>query len=206
MNINTNTWNRLRYSLYAPVYDLAEYFVGGARRQAMQQLNPKPGERILLMGCGTGLDLDHFPEGVDLVAIDITPAMVEKTRQRGKALGMSLDTRVMNAEQLDLGAEQFDAVVLHLILAVIPDPVSCIKEAARVLKPGGRVSVMDKFVAKGQRPSFVRKLMNLATNFVFSYITRSLEPLVEAAGLRIKEDLPAMLRGMFRTVTAEKNL
>ncbi len=204
MAINTTMWNRIRYTLYAPVYDLAEYLVGGARRQAIAQLAPQAGEKILLLGCGTGLDLQYLPQGVEIVAVDLTPAMVERTRRRAQALGQNVEALVMDAECLKFEAEQFDAVVLHLILAVIPDPQACIKEAERVLKPGGRMSVLDKFVAPGQRPSLMRKAFNILTNTLFSDITRSLEPLLGLTRLQVTEDKPALLNGAFRAVSAIK--
>ncbi|MEH6823460.1 MAG: class I SAM-dependent methyltransferase [Motiliproteus sp.] len=202
MAINTTLWNRIRYTLYAPVYDWAASLLGGARRLAIAQLAPQAGEKILLLGCGTGLDLEYFPQGVEIVAVDLTPAMVERTRRRAQTLGLNVEALVMDAEHLRLETEQFDAVVMHLILAVIPDPHACIKEAERVLKPGGRVSVLDKFVPPGQRPGAMRKVFNIFTSTLFSDITRSLELLLGLTRLQVTEDKPALLNGAFRAVTA----
>jgi|ATLU01.1.fsa_nt_gi ubiquinone/menaquinone biosynthesis C-methylase UbiE len=205
MPINTVAWNRLRYSFYAPFSDLSEKILGKARKQAITQIAPMPGERIILIGCGTGMDLEYFPKGTDVVAIDISRAMVTRAAQRGSLLGLNVDARVMNAECLDLESELFDVAVLHLILAVTPDPIACIKEAARVLKPNGRISIFDKFVPNGENITLARKFLNLFTNAFFTDITRHLEPLVKSAGLRIVKDKPAMLNGEFRTVTAIKS-
>ena len=78
VTVNTNRWNRVRYTLYAPFYDLIVRRIGRGRRRAIELLNVQPGERVLIDGCGTGLDLELLPRGCHITAIDITPAMVEK--------------------------------------------------------------------------------------------------------------------------------
>jgi len=72
MQINTNRWDRIRYTLFAPPYDRLVRF-GRQRRRSIALLDLRPGERVLISGAGAGADLDHLPEGVEVVAIDITP-------------------------------------------------------------------------------------------------------------------------------------
>lgn len=204
MPVNTLAWNRIRYSLYAPIYDLTERFLNNSRHKSHQLASIKPGERVLLMGCGTGQDLDYLPNGVDVVAVDLSPAMTARCQMRADSLGMKILAEVMNAEQLSLEPDQFDAVILHLVLAVIPDPDACLREAARVLKTNGRISIFDKFVPAGQRPSLVRRGVNLITNLIFSDITRSLEPLLDSADLYLTQDQPGLLGGSYRSAIAKK--
>ena len=71
-------WNRIRYTLYAPVYDLVTRRVARGRRRAHELAAIRPGERVLLDGAGTGLDLELIPAGADVSAIDITPADVSE--------------------------------------------------------------------------------------------------------------------------------
>lgn len=198
--INTNRWNRVRYTLYAPLYDVFVRRLVRGRRRAIELLEVRDGESVLIDGCGTGLDLELLPRGCRITAIDITPAMVEKTRQRAAALGLTVDARVMDAAQLELAAESFDCVLLHLILAVVPDPEGTAREVARVLRRGGRVSIFDKFSAG--KPSLVRRLANVVTNFVATDITRSLEGVLEGSGLRVVHEEPSVFGGVFRVAIA----
>jgi phosphatidylethanolamine/phosphatidyl-N-methylethanolamine N-methyltransferase len=202
--VNTNRWNRLRYTLYAPIYDLVARRINAGRRRALELLAPREGERLLIVGCGTGLDLELLPRGVQVTAIDITPAMVEKTAARASALGMTVDARVMDASRLELPDGMFDCVLLHLVLAVVPDPYGTAREAARVLRSGGRASIYDKFVADGARPSMGRRVVNLITNAVATDITRRLGDILAATPLEVVLEEPSILGGTFRVVLATK--
>jgi ubiquinone/menaquinone biosynthesis C-methylase UbiE len=203
MPINTLGWNRVRYTLLAPLYDRVAGF-RPQRRRSMELLAARPGERILVDGCGTGADLAFLPADAHVVATDLTPAMVERTRQRAQALGRSVDARVMDAQALDFPDASFDAVVLHLILAVVPDPVAAVREAARVLKPGGRAVVFDKWVPDAREPSLARRAANLVASVVATEITRKLGPLVEAGGLRLEHQEPAGKGGFFSIALLRK--
>ena len=203
MKIRSNAWNRVRYTLIAPFYDRVVRF-GPARARSIERLRLQPGERVLIPGCGTGADLPFLPPDVTVVAGDITPAMVRRTRDRAERMGREVDARVMDAAALDLPDAAFDAVVLHLILAVIPDPVGCIREAERVLRPGGRIAVLDKWVPEGEGPSVLRRLANVVARVVATELTRSLGPLVAETSLRVEHREPAGPLGLFDLATLRK--
>ena len=146
-------WNRTRYQLYAPIYDLVARPLERGRERAVDQLDLQPGDRVLILGAGTGSDLKYLPDDVQVTAVDAAPAMVRRTRKRAAALGRDVDARIGDAQALPFEDETFDAVLLHLILSVVPDPKSVAAETARVLAPGGRVSVYDKFAPESAESS-----------------------------------------------------
>lgn len=195
--VNTNRWNRLRYSLYAPVYDVAVRRLARGRKRAIELLGVQPGERVLIDGCGTGLDLELLPRDCHITAIDLTPAMVEKTRARAASLGMTVDARVMDAAKLDFADESFDCVILHLILAVVPDPDATAAEGARVLRRGGRFSIFDKFA---DHASIARRALNVVTNFVATDITRRVQDILARTDLRVTREEPSAFGGLFRVI------
>lgn len=200
---NTTTWNRIRYGLYAPVYDLvADRAFRGPRRLALGQVTWQPGMRILLVGAGTGLDLPWLPRDVEVHATDLSPAMVRRIRQRAEALDRDVQADVMDAEQLDYPDDHFDVVVMHLILAVMPDPARGLGEARRVLKPEGQLCVMDKFQADDHPAGLVRRGLNALTSAIATDITRQARPLLEANGFIIKQDTPVMMGTLFRALLA----
>ncbi|GAB3532023.1 class I SAM-dependent methyltransferase [Pontibacter brevis] len=205
MSLNTNTWNRLRYTLYLPVYDfIADRIFRRYREQSIALLGAKPTDAILLLGAGTGLDLPYLKGYTNLTAIDITPGMISKLKERAQQLNLPVQAKVMNGQELQFADATFDAVLLHLILAVIPDPLACIKEVERVLKPGGTVMVFDKFLPDGQRPSPLRWLLNQVASTLFSDINRSIGNIIRHTSLQQEINEPAALDGTFRIVRLRK--
>lgn len=203
MRINTNRWNRIRYRVMAPLYDRIVRF-GESRRRSIELLDLRPGERVLVPGAGTGADLPYLPEGVEVVAVDLTPVMVERTRARAEELRRSVRVEVMDAQALDLPSESFDAVILHLIVAVAPDGGRVVAEAARVLRPGGRVVIFDKFAPEGRPPSLLRRIANLFTNVVATDVTRQLEPMLRGTGLELVHREGAVRGGLFEIALLRK--
>lgn len=203
MPVNTLAWNRLRYTLLAPVYDWFTGF-GPQRRRSIALLAPRPGEHVLILGAGTGRDLPYLPAGVRVTATDLTPAMVERTRRRAQAMGREVDARVMDAQAMNFADGEFDAAVLHLILAVVPDPVSALRETERVLRPGGRAVVFDKWVPDHAAPSPLRRLGNVVANAVATDITRRLGDVVAETGLVVEHREPAGVGGFFSIALLRK--
>ncbi len=204
MNINNTQWNRTRYSLYAPFYNIIKNVSRKARKRSIELLKIKPNEKILIVGVGTGLDFEFLPKEVEITAIDLTPAMIEKAKQKAKQLELPANIQVMDAESLSFDSEYFDVVILHLILAVIPDPITCAKEVNRVLKTNGRVVIFDKFIPDGTTPPMFRKIMNIITNTLFTDITRQLGPILNESNLNKIHYEPSMFNGVFSITIATK--
>ncbi|MGC3873513.1 class I SAM-dependent methyltransferase [Halomonas sp. GXIMD04776] len=202
---NTTAWNRLRYNLYAPVYDtVADRVFRRARRKALEAVDWSSGQRVLILGAGTGLDLPYLPRDIELHGTDLSPAMVARFRTRADKLGFDFTTQVMDAEQLDYPDDHFDVVIMHLILAVMPNPTRGLSEAHRVLSSNGQLCVMDKFQADSHPASWGRRALNLVTSALATDITRQARPLLEDAGFSIVRDEPVMMGTLFRALLACK--
>ena len=196
-------WNRLRYTVWAPAYDAVAGAAGfsTARRLSIDRLRLASGDRILIVGAGTGLDLEFLPSNVHVTAVDVTPAMLKQLERRAAHMGRSVTARIMDARQLAFPDSSFDAVVMHLILAVMPEPERGLREAVRVLKPGGRIAVFDKFLRDEERPSLKRRLLNAIAKPLFSDLNRRLGPLIAGTPLVIEHDEPVAFGGTYRAVT-----
>ncbi len=192
------------YRLIAPFYDMAiRRATLRARERSLARLRAQPPQRILISGAGTGLDFPFLPAMHDYVALDLTAAML--TRSRHRALGLRMAWVQGDSMALPFSSGSFDCVILHLILAVVPQPERCLAEAARVLKPGGRILVFDKFLRRGEH-AWVRRALNPLTRHVATRLDVVLEEVVETVPqLRLLTDQPALAGGWFRLLELEKS-
>jgi len=203
--IDSTTWNRWRYALYAPVYDcVADRAFRRARRRALEAVDWAGGQRVLIVGCGTGLDLPWLPRDIELHGCDLTPAMVRRFRARAETLGFDGQAGVMDAAALSYPDGYFDVVVMHLILAVMPHPERGLAEAHRVLADDGQLCVMDKFQPDSHPAGPGRRALNLVTRVIATDITRQAGPLLEGAGFVVERDEPVMMGSLFRALLAHK--
>ena len=196
---------RYTYTLFAPVYDaFVAPFTARARRDSLLRLREGAQADVLLVGVGSGLDLPLLPRGPRYTGIDLTPAMLARARRKAAALNLDIRLDQGDARRMPYDDAMFDAVVLHLILAVTPHPERVLMEAARVLRRGGRVLILDKFLRPGQSAplrrlvSPVLGLLATRTDVVFE------EALAQTRGLAIVSDQPALAGGWFRRIELRK--
>ncbi|MBL0354199.1 MAG: methyltransferase domain-containing protein [Dechloromonas sp.] len=186
------------YTLVAPFYDAAVSRATLAARKRSLSVLPVAPSRVLLAGVGTGLDLPHLPAQHHYVGVDLTHAMLRRAVPRSGQVNF---TPVQgDAQNLPFASGIFDVAVLHLILAVVPDPARCLGEIARVLRPGGQALVFDKFLRHGQ-PAVLRRLANPLLSRIATRLDVVFESVLAAApGLRVEHDQPALAGGWFRMI------
>lgn len=196
--------NQTIYKLWAPIYDkVMGPFAGKARRHAIELLNLRAGESVLLAGVGTGLDLPHLPAGVKATGIDLSPAMLRKARD--KANGRDATLLEMNAQALEFSNASFDIVILNLILSVVPDGAAAFREAWRVLRPGGRAVIFDKFASENGRISALRRGLGKIIALFGTDPNRRLSELIGCPpDLTIERNEPSLLHGQYRIVLLRK--
>lgn len=136
--------DRLVWRLTAPVYDRLARPVRPGRAWVADALDLSADDRVCLLGCGTGLDLESLPTDAVVVAVDRSPAMVGRCRQRARALDRDIETRIGDARSVSAPDGAFDAVLVHLVLSVTDDPAAVLAEASRLVGAGGRVSILDE--------------------------------------------------------------
>ena len=102
----------------------------------------EPGMRFLDVAAGSGaLGIPAARRGADVLAIDVSPAMLELLRARAEKEGLEVETRVMDGHALELEDDRFDCVGSQFGVMLFPDMPAAIREMVRVTKPGGRVLV-----------------------------------------------------------------
>ncbi len=195
---------RLSYSLYAPIYDLTvERAMRAARKRSLAALPTDAPRRVLVSGIGTGLDLPLLPALHRYAALDFNTAMMAHARQR--AAGLQVDFVLGDSMALPFADSTFDHVVLHLILAVVPEPQRCLSEATRVLKPGSTIILLDKFLHPRQHAP-LRRLLNCITRRLATRMDVVFEEVLRAAPeLEVVSDEPALAGGWFRAIVLRKS-
>ncbi len=91
--------------------------------------------QVLEVAVGTGLNLCHYPDGVQLTGIDLSPAMLRIAHQRAAQLGRTVDLRLGDAQALEFPDACFDTVVCTFSLCAIPDHRRALTQMIRVLRP-----------------------------------------------------------------------
>lgn len=150
------------YARWAPVYDpIFGFATGIARKATASALNDMPDARILEVGVGTGISLPLYKDGHKLVGIDLSPDMLERARKRVARRGLSNVESIheMDAANIAFDEGSFDIAVAMFVMTVVPDPEAVLAEIVRVVRPGGRVVVVNHFSAeRGARAAVERSL------------------------------------------------
>jgi ubiquinone/menaquinone biosynthesis C-methylase UbiE len=98
---------------------------------------------VLELAVGTGRNLEHYSPGTKLTGIELSDEMLAIARRRAVTAGIEADLRQGDAQSLEFGDESFDTVVITLALCTIPDDRKAAAEAYRVLRPGGRLVLLE---------------------------------------------------------------
>lgn len=175
------------------------FFAGGR-----EWIGSRATGRVLEIGIGTGRSLSHYPADASITGVELSPAMLAIARDRARDLGIEADLREGDAEHLPFEADTFDTVVAQLTLCSVPHNDAAIRELARVLRPGGRILLIDH-VGSSWPPIYgamwlVERITILTAG---EHFTRRQLPHVEAAGLVVTERERLKL-GMIERIHATK--
>ncbi|MFV2060203.1 MAG: class I SAM-dependent methyltransferase [Gammaproteobacteria bacterium] len=190
------------YRFIAPIYDkIVANATYSMRKKSIEQIVSVDNKKILLSGIGTGLDIPHLDPVAEYHGIDITPNMLKKIPREALS---NLHLCVGNVMKLPYADNSFDIVLMHLILAVVPDPQQALLEAARITKPEGKIIILDKFIRPGQK-AYMRRLISPFLGLLITQTNVVFENLLTACpNLNLISDEPTELSNWFRRIELQK--
>ncbi|MDD4977117.1 MAG: class I SAM-dependent methyltransferase [Gallionella sp.] len=200
----SNRWLQRSYSLIAPLYDMViARALLAPRRRSLSALPTEHPAHVLISGVGTGLDLPLLPTLHRYTALDFNAAMLARAKPRAAKLELALT--LGDSMSLPYADASFDHVLLHLILAVVPEPQRCLHEAARVLRPSGTIIVFDKFLQPQQNAWLRRALTPVSRRIATRMDVVFEEVLATVPNLSVVSDEPLYANGWFRGIVLRKD-
>ncbi len=195
---------RRRYDRIAPVYDLLNRAVEHLHYSGWRPLvwERVTSGRILEVGIGTGANLPYHPEGVRVVGVDLSGRMLARAAAlRGER--PRPDLVQMDAQAMGFRKESFDAAVGTFVFCSVPDALRGLAEVRRVLRPGGRLLLLEHVRSGSPVLGRLMDWMNpLVVRTMGVNIDRDTVGTVRRAGFEIEEDRPLDRRRIFRLIAA----
>jgi phosphatidylethanolamine/phosphatidyl-N-methylethanolamine N-methyltransferase len=161
------------------------------RINALRRMGIKPGDRVLEVGIGTGINAALYPRDCTVTGIDLSGPMLEKARERiARKLVDNVQLFEMDAADLRFPDNTFDIVYAPYVISVVPDPVAVAREMRRVCRPGGRIVILNHF---------------RSNNPVGAFMERLISPFTLHIGFTADLDLPAFLaQAELKPISIEK--
>ena len=168
------------YEKLATVYDFTfGPVLHPGRVDAIERMGIRPGDRVLEVGVGTGINAALYPRDCSVTGVDLSSPMLEKARERVARKGVrNVRLLQMDAANLKFGDDSFDIVYAPYVISVVPDPVAVTREMCRVCRPGGRIVILNHFRSR---------------NALVAWIERMISPFTVHIGFKSDLDLPAFL-------------
>ena len=187
--VSSSDFARRRYNRNAFFYDFLEAPMEHLRFSAWRQKLRAgiQGERALEVGVGTGKNLAYYPADVHVTAIDFSPRMLARARQKAKKLHLQVDLQEMDVQHLEFPDHSFDTVFATFVFCSVPDPVKGLCELRRVCRPEGKLLLLEHMRPGNPVLGLVFDALNpMVVRMMGANINRRTVSNIQQAGWQIK--------------------
>lgn len=133
-----------RYDRVAKWYDLLDKPMEQTMFSKWREpLVEKSSGKTLEVGVGTGKNIPYYPKDIDLTAIDFSPAMLAKAKERHRDNPLHITFLEMDVQDMTFEDNTFDTIITSCVFCSVPDPIKGLKEIKRVLKPDGHLRMLE---------------------------------------------------------------
>ncbi len=174
------------------------------RRAAVEALELNGGERVLEIGVGTGLSLEHYPPDVEVIGMDYSAGMLQGSREKIQRNDVQcrVDLLQMDAQALSFPTETFDRIMAAYVLTVVPHPEKAIEEVLRVARPGARVVLINHLRSDNRLFAWLEDLFHplFATIGLFN-LDRNLLEVLRSCGITDIVCQPTSFLGLHHVIS-----
>jgi len=167
-------------------FDLMAYAddrrLGGYKRELFAKMRGK----TLMVAAGTGADFKFFPPGMDVIAGDISPKMLEKAAIKARDYQGTLELKQLDVCNLPYADATFETVVTACTFCSVPKPVAGLRELRRVLKPGGQILMFEHVRSAIGPLGIFLDIMTALTRHLGPEMNRDTVGNVQKAGFRLR--------------------
>ena len=162
--------------------------------------------RILEVGIGTGKNIPYYSQYANVTGIDFSRKMLERAKKMLENSGKkNIELKLMDAEKLEFEDNSFDYVVTSCVFCSVPDPIKGLKEIKRVLRPSGKLVMIEHVLSSNRAIALIENIFNpMHRFFTGTEINRDTKKNIQKAGLRIIKDIKLALFDVFRLFEAGK--
>lgn len=194
---------RRRWDAKAKRYDLVTWLeerLGGSKLRRRLWSLAGTG-RVLEVGVGTGANLEHHPPGAQVTGIDLSPGMLSRAKAKAARLGKGTTLQEMDAQALSFPDATFDTVAATYVFCSVPEPVLGLSEARRVLRPAGKLVLLEHVRLPGLLGHIMDWLNPLAVLLSGGSINRDTVSNVKQAGFEV-EAVHSYMGGLVKLIVA----
>lgn len=174
-----------RYDRISSLFDVMDHMIQPSwRKDLLENLQGN----LLEVGVGTGANLTYYPANANVTGIDFSPKMLAKAYEKVNKAKAKIELKEMDAQRMDFSDNTFDVVVSTCVFCSVPDPIKGLKEIRRVVKPEGKILMLEHMRSENPFVGSILDLINpITVRMIGVNVNRKTIENIEKACLKVEK-------------------